>query len=131
MKKTILVVMLIIVLAITGCKAPEEVSEQVTEPTTQVQETAKELVSNLKCTDGSITGTLTNTGSGSIDVLKDVKVLLRGMAVAPTLLACEKSTLAAGESTKCLKLNGVYPIADTNRIVIRVTGDEIIKDVKC
>jgi len=131
MKKTIMALVLLLALILAGCKAPEEqVNETIEEEEVVVQEEA-ELVSNLNCANGVITATITNTGEETIDLSKDIRVIVRGLVVANKIIECEKTTLKPGESTLCSKLNGVYPVVESNALVIRFGTEQILMDVTC
>jgi len=129
MKKTILVCILIMTLVLTGCKKAGEA-----EQTTEMQPEAakpKELVSDLKCVNNKMSGKITNTGSESVNLVTDLKVMVRGLVVAGNLLECEKMVLKPGESTYCSNLIGVYPVIEENRVLIRMGSDEKVTDVSC
>lgn len=132
MKKTIMAFVLLLALILAGCKAPEEqVNETVEEQEVVVEEAEANLVSNLNCANGVITATITNTGDKTIDLSKDIRVIVRGLVVANKIIECEKTSLNPGESTLCSKLNGVYPVVENNAIVIRFGTEQVLMDVTC
>jgi len=133
MRKIILAVVLMMILAITGCKVPEEAEEPtVTEPTPEVVPVApKELVSGLKCENNVVSGTITNIGKETIDMIKDVRVLFNQLPVAPNLIGCEKTSLKAGESTVCSKLNGVWQVRETNTVMVKLGTEQVVEEVTC
>ncbi len=124
MKKAIIACILVLILVLTGCKVPEEEVNETVEEGPEVAAEEKELVSNLKCENGVISGTITNTGDSTIDLTKDIRIIIRGLVVANKLLVCEKTTLKPGESTSCSKLNGVYQIRLEGLVAGSVGGNQ-------
>jgi archaellum component FlaG (FlaF/FlaG flagellin family) len=130
MKKTSMVCILLMVLILAGCKAPEDQVNETVEEEAVVEEEAN-LVSNLNCANGVITATITNTGEETIDLSKDIRVIIRGLVVANKIIECEKTSLKPGESTLCSKLNGVYPVVENNALVVRFGTEQVLMDVAC
>lgn len=138
MKKLILGILMVFFIVLAGCKVQEKTNIQQTEEqtipqlSTSLEPKAKELVSNMVCKDEKISATITNVGNVTIDIQKDIKVILRGMVVAGNLLECEKTTLKEGESTSCSNIVGIYKaVSGTNRVVVRLGKSEIIKEINC
>ena len=102
-------------------------------PTENVTEEAKpsaELLSDVKCADGKIFGTLTNTADFTIEVEKDVQLIINGLINRE--LGCGKTVLASGEATLCDTLNGRFPIrTGKNRLTAKLDGSEYDEVITC
>ncbi len=144
MKKTLFALVLLVIL-IYGCapidkKAPEiKTTESDIEPglppvlpELQQTETAKEILSELKCINNTrIEGVITNIQEQSLTFTKDLKVIVNGLIVIDP--ECDKTTLEPGESTFCADLSGHYNVrADrVNTIKISLLRENVIEDIEC
>jgi hypothetical protein len=80
------------------------------------------MVTNAVCTEeGKIGAVITNIADSTVEIGKDIKILLRGLVVKTP--GCDKTELAPGESTTCTTLNGPFPvISGQNEVVVRIAG---------
>ena len=71
-----------------------------------------------------------NTGSSTVKIGSDLKVLIRGLVVLEP--GCDDSELAPGESTACGNLNGPFPVVEgKNEIFGRIGPEEVVATVTC
>ncbi|MBW2965975.1 hypothetical protein KY342_02620 [Candidatus Woesearchaeota archaeon] len=140
----VIVVVIIAVLLMRKPAAPEITEPEITEPEV-VEEEEKivlpkpkveteykgdELISDAVCADGKIGAIITNTGTESASIPKDIKILLRGMVVIDP--DCEKMTLSAGESITCENVAGHFPTGTgQQQIMVRLKGAEAQATVTC
>jgi hypothetical protein len=96
---------------------------------TSIQPTAQ-TVSGLLCSDGNIEGTITNTLNQQLAV-EDFRVLFNGNVVNPATLRCDKTVLQPGESTQCLSMQGVVPVAGANEIAVVLGTESTIEAITC
>ena len=145
-RKLLFCILAVLVIALVGCKkAPEApvtpppvvetpVVEEPVLPTPEVPTTyagEKELVTNAVCANGKVGAVITNVLDTNVVLGTDVKFLLRGMVVKSP--GCDKTELAAGESTTCTTMSGTVPLVPgVNEVVVRVTGaKEGLASVNC
>ena len=108
-------------------EAPAEVPAAEPEPELPEVEVATdyigegEMISQVACIEGKISGKLTNVGDETLTVGKTMTIQLRGMNVLDP--GCDATELASGESTTCMNLNGFFPVVSgQNEIVVRASG---------
>jgi len=110
---------------------PEVIEPEVTEPDVPVLPEAEieteyegdvEMVTSAVCADGKIGAIITNAGDKSVVLGKDMKILLRGLVIKDA--GCDKTELAAKESTTCTNLNGMFAVAKGQNEILITLGPE-------
>jgi hypothetical protein len=112
-------------------EAPEAAPEAPPEPEVPTEYVGDELVSNVICADGKISGVVTNTGAETATLAKDIIIQVNAMPVVRP--DCEKTVLAPGESINCDNLAGQFPVreAKPNQIVVKAKGQSAQATVTC
>ena len=148
MKKIILFcVLTLVLLIISGCKAAEEaapeepiaveepVKEEVIQetviPETAIQGPTSETLSELRCVDSKIEAVITNTQDSSVELAKDIKIMINGLLVVDP--ECDSLILAPGASTFCSDLSGHLAIREgkTNTVKINMLHESVVDYVEC
>ena len=127
------VVLVVVLVAVFMMRKPAEVPVAPPAPVEEVEEGPvlpeaevpteyageAEIVTQAVCADGKVGAVITNVADVEVTLMKEWKVLLRGLVVKEP--GCDKTVLAPGESTTCTTLNGPFPVVSgQNEVVVRI-----------
>ncbi|MFC1801444.1 hypothetical protein ACFLZB_03190 [Nanoarchaeota archaeon] len=144
MKKTLFALLVIAMMVLVGCSAPEAddsadttpvVDDTTTtdtepEPTPTVAVEDLELLTDVVCVNGKINMIITNNAEEDWTINDDVKIILNGGWDEEP--GCDKEVLASGESTLCEEVD--FPVVlDTrkNVLVVRADGQTAKEEIYC
>ena len=137
--RKIIILCILTTLLLVSCKPAEEAPEEPTPPPVpemMPEEAAeepviKETLSELRCVDDRIEAVISNTNTKTLEIAKDIKVMVNGLLVVDP--ECDSLTLEPGQSTFCQDISGHLAIrkGKTNTIKLNLLHENIVEYVQC